>query len=270
MATVLVLGAGCTSDDGDAAAGPTATGEAATRAEDTTTTDDATTGTTGDETSTTGADDEGGDQGGDAEGGDQGGDAALPGDPWVGFAQAGDELAVFGVAHDDVLNIRALPGAEGEIVATAEPSATDVVATGEARELSRSFWYQVEVDGVTGWARVRYLAFPGSVDDATAELLDHATGGELPETETMLEMGQLVAEGFATTDPVSTIVQSGPASVGDLGEITFDVVGIGDDAAVGYRLHVFGAPSESGEGFSLESIERTTFCGRGSHGELCV
>lgn len=193
----------------------------------------------------------------------------LPGDPFEGFAQEGDVLAVVGVAHDDKLNIREAPGTDQALLTRVGPLEDSLTATGRARALSRSFWYEISTDdGITGWANIAFLAFLGVVDDATAEFLD---GGELPVTETMEQMGQLVAEGFASTDPQSDIVQSVAPTVGDLAEVTYDVIGIGDDAAVGYRLHVFATPNgDSDEGFTLKSIERTTLCGRGLSGELCT
>lgn len=200
-----------------------------------------------------------------------GGATTLPGQPWDGFADPGDVLAVFGVADDDVLNIRAVPGNDGEIVATADPLDDDLVATGEGRQLSRSLWYEVTVERssgpVTGWVSVAFVAFLGPTDDATAEFL---AGGAIPEAETMQDLGELVAAGFASTDPASDIVQSVAPTVGDLGEVTYDVVGLGDDAGAGYRLHVFGTPTAGGEGFALRTIERTSFCLRGVSGEFCV
>lgn len=193
--------------------------------------------------------------------------AGLPGEPWEGFAKAGDELSVFGVASDDVLNVRSIPGTGGQIVATADPTDNDLVATGEARQLSRSFWYEVTVDGVTGWVSVAFVAYEGGTDDATAEYLQD---NDRPGAETMEDLGLLVAGAFASEDPDSDIVQSVAPTVGDLGEVTYDVVGLGDDAAVGYRIHVFAEENDSGEGFDLRTIERTTFCGRGLAGELCV
>ncbi len=194
-------------------------------------------------------------------------DDDLPGEPIDLFADAGDVLMVVGVAHDDELNIRAAPGTDQEVVATAGPTADDLVATGRARQLPASIWYELTVDGTTGWASISFLAFEGGTDDATAEFLD---GDPPPETETMVEMGELVAAGFASTEPQSSIVQSVAPTVGDLAEVTYDVIGLGDDAVGGVRLHVFATPSESGEGFVLRSIERTGLCTRGSTGEACV
>jgi hypothetical protein len=44
--------------------------------------------------------------------------------------------------------------------------------------------------------------------------------------------------------------------------VTYDVVGLGDDAVFGFRLHIFGEPTENGEAFSLKSVEATSLCGR--------
>ncbi len=191
----------------------------------------------------------------------------LPGEPFDGFPNSGDHLGVMGVAHDDVLNIRAAPGTDQKVVAKAAPTLDNAVATGRARMLQRSIWYEVSVDGVIGWANSKFLTFVGSTDDVTSAFLN---GAPRPETETMVEMGELVAAGFASDDPPSRIVQSVAASVGDLGDVTYDVIGFGDDSVAGVRLHIFAAPSESGEGFVLTAIEATEFCGRGSDGTICV
>ena len=193
-------------------------------------------------------------------------DADLPGDAWDGFAAAGDVFSVVGVAHDDELNIRALPDAGSTALTSVAPTADDLVATGRARILPESIWYEVSTGGSTGWANSRFVAFVGGTDDATAEFLD----GEPPTTaETMLGLAGVVTDKFASEDPPSRVVQTVAPTVGDLGEVTYDVVGIGDDAVAGYRLHIFATPNEDGESFSLKSIERTYLCSRGVTGELC-
>jgi hypothetical protein len=68
---------------------------------------------------------------------------------------------------------------------------------------------------------------------------------------------------MASDDPPSRIAMSVAPVVGDLGEVTYDVVGLADDALFGVRLHVFGDPAEGGEGFVLSNIERTLICSRG-------
>ncbi len=180
---------------------------------------------------------------------------------------AGDELGVMGVAFDDVLNVRAKPGTDQSIVETLAPTDEGLVATGEERLLPNSIWYEVDAKGTTGWVSSSFVAFVGGVDDSTAEYLAEFPW---PEAETMDELGQIVADNVASEDPASRIVRSVAAAAGDLGEVTYDVIGIGDDATAGFRLHIFGSPAETGEGFSLKSIERTTFCSRGLSGEFCT
>lgn len=174
----------------------------------------------------------------------------------------GSTLGVIGVAHDDDLNVRAGPGVEQPVVATLDPLADGIVSTGRAWRLSRSIWWEVEAKGTCGWASSRYLAHLGSVTDLTSLVVERLDG-RYPEAETMLDLGRIVAEALASPDPPSAIVMSVSPTVGDIGEVTYDVVGLGDDSIAGYRLHVFGRPAESQEGFELESVEATALCLRG-------
>ena len=185
----------------------------------------------------------------------------LPGQPIDFGPRAGDEVAVVGVAHDDVLNVRAAPGTDAAIVAELAPTAMGITAAGRARSLPESIWYEVEVDGVVGWVSSAFVGFLGLTDDATADVI--AALGETPGAETMLDLGLIVAEAMASDDPPSRMVVSVSPTVGDLGEVTYDVVGLGDDALGGVRLHVFGDPAEGGEGFVLSNVERTFICSRG-------
>ncbi len=193
--------------------------------------------------------------------------STLPGVAIEGFPRRNDILAVMGVRHDDVLNIRAAPGADQQIVAKVAPTADNLVATGRVRSLPGSIWYEVDVDEMTGWANSSLLAFPGGTDDATALFLTThpATGAA-----TMAELGELVAAGFASVDPNSRLVQSVASTVGDLGEVTYDVVGLGDDSLAAYRLHVFAVPNEGDDGFLLRTIERMVFCWRGVDDGICI
>lgn len=190
----------------------------------------------------------------------------LPGEPIDLFAKEGDVLAVVGVAFDDVLNVRAAPGADQPILAKLDSLEDNVIATGRARQLSRSIWYEVTAQGVKGWANIRFLAFIGGTDDTTASLVSQLGG--TPAARTMLELGMLVARAGASEDPPSDIVMSAAPTVGDLGKVTYDVIGLGDDAVYGVRLRVFGQPTA--EGFSLKAVEATLLCGRGVTDEgLC-
>ena len=170
-------------------------------------------------------------------------------------------MAVVGVAHDDVLNFRVAPGTDSEVISKLAPTTTSLIATGRARSLPESIWFEVEVAQETGWVSSAYVGHLGLTDDATAEVI--ASLGSTPGAETMLDLGLTVAEVMASEDPPSRVVMSVAPIVGDLGEVTYDVVGLGDDALGGIRLHVFGDPAEGGEGFVLSNVERTMICSRG-------
>lgn len=213
-------------------------GGATTTTESTTTTTEATTTTPSTTTTTT-----------------------LPGDPIDLFPQEGDILAVVGVNFDSVLNLRVAPGTDQDVLEKLDPLTDNLVATGRARQIPDSIWYEVTYQDTTGWVSSSYVAWLGSTDDITAEVIEDL--GTTPEAETMTDLGLDVAVARASEDPPSRVRLTVAPSVGDLGEVTYDVVGLGDDAVFGERLHVFGQPSESGEGFVLATVERTLMCARG-------
>ena len=191
----------------------------------------------------------------------------LPGEPIDFGPAAGDTIAVIGVAHDDVLNLRAAPGADQEVVAEIPNLADGLTALGNTRDIGDSFWIEVEHDGTTGWVHYGFIGYLGATDDMTSTVIDQL--GETPIAETMLDIGAAVAATFASDEPESDIVLTVAPTVGDLGEVTYDVIGIGDDAVRGFRVHVFGQPED--ETFGLKSVEVTALCGRGVTAEgLCL
>ena len=180
---------------------------------------------------------------------------------------AGTMFAVVGVPADDVLNVRDVPGTDGEVFGSLEPLADGIRATGRARLVGNSVWYQIEGDAVDdGWVNSRHLAILGETTDITSEL------AERPAAETMLQLAEMVgdlrAPGAVEADGPSVVVSDGP-SVGDLGEVTIDVLGFADDAISGERLHLFAEPGMGGEGFTLRTVERTLLCARGVSDGLC-
>ena len=194
---------------------------------------------------------------------------ALPGEPIPGPA-AGARLSVVGVAYDDILYVLTAPGEDQPTVSTLAPTFQGAVATGRGRSLPRSQWWEVTIGAQTGWASARYLAYRGVTVDATAAIV--AKVGGYPTARTMEKLGALVASGQGGSgDESPAVVMSVAPTPGDLGEVTFDVIGIADDSIRGYRLHVFGQPETAGKGFVLKSVEQTTFCSRGGGGNgLCI
>lgn len=184
---------------------------------------------------------------------------ALPGEPFDSGPPPGRSLAVVGVAAGRTLAVRSLPGPGHPALTTLAPVATGVVATGRARLVGSTVWDEVTAHKVTGWAEATHLAAPAHPTDLTAEVVQRL--GRRPVAETMLDLGTEVAQVYVSTEPPSTVTVSVSPSVGDLGEITVDVVGLGDDSVTAMRLHVFGTPGT--QSFTLKSVEGTPFCSRG-------
>jgi hypothetical protein len=191
----------------------------------------------------------------------------LAGEP-IDFGPAnGDVMVVVGVRHDDVLNLRAAPGAGQPIRDEIPPTFADLVAQGNTRDLSPGFWIEVEYEGTVGWVNLAFIAYGGDVSDETSTVIDEL--GERPVEPTMTALGEAVADVFdSDEEPQSDIVQVTEVVEGDLAEVTYDVIGLGDDSVLGFRIHVFA--EESSDGFTLRSVETTLLCARGVSGGVCV
>ncbi len=187
--------------------------------------------------------------------------ADLAGEPFDGpRPDAGDRVIVVGVAADDGLNVRAGPGTDEPVLFQLAPLGV-ATATGSARLLPESIWYEVDGPEGVGWVSAAFVAEPGRTDDATAGIVD--TLGATPTAETLLDLARTVAGTAAADEPPSDVsIVAGP-DVGDLGEVTVDVTNLPDDALYGVRLHVFATEIPSGEGFELRTVERTLLCRRG-------
>lgn len=192
-------------------------------------------------------------------------EADLPGERIDIYPYADAPLTVVAVAADDVLNLRAGPGTEYGVLLTLAPEAGGFVALGHNRTVGESFWVLVQVDGRAGWVNGTFVAIPGATTDITAALPGDLGG------ETLVDLAEAVAAARAgdAPDPRTAIV-AGP-TVGDVGEITIDVIGYADDAQKGERLHIVATEATSGEAFVLRTVESTALCARGVTAEgLCT
>jgi hypothetical protein len=197
--------------------------------------------------------------------------APLPGERVEIYPYRGARLSVVGVAGDDTLSVRSGPGTDFEVVFDLHPLAMNVTATGHNRSVGggSGFWSEIIVDGRTGWANSAFLLQSGAVTDITAALFPDPAGR--PTAASMRELGQGVARLRASEEPASDIVVVDEPPVGDLGEITVDVIGLGDDAVGGERLKIFAEPGSGGRPFTVRTVEATSLCSRGVTGEgLCV
>lgn len=212
------------------------------------------------------------------------GEDELPGEPvdWPHASSAEAEVGVLGVEAGDVLHVRLRPGADQPIVDQLEPLRRGLTFTGSARRVGDAVWPEITFDGTTGWVNGRYVRLIAGTDDITAEIL-----GDDPvlAAATMRALAKRVVDAYGLADgyhitwgPTSNpdlraeeqrriVISDGPR-VGDLGEITLDVIDLFDDSVAAERLVIFAQP-HGGRDFVLKAVERTFFCWRGGR-DLCV
>lgn len=214
---------------------------------------------------------------------------SLPGEPYEWGPAEGAMLSVVGVPqlplrdvpsgefiatldisnpYESLLKVREAPS--GEVIASIDSPTAGIVATGRTRRLPdtewpEAVWSEVRVAGLTGWARAAHLAPTGLTDDVTAQIIDIL--GERPEGDTLVDLAQIVGGALATEEPRSLVhTVTRPIVHEGLGEVTVDVLNIGDDSLLGFRLHVFAVPeaddwmSEDPGPFTLRTVERTIIC----------
>ena len=217
---------------------------------------------------------------------------SLPGEPYEWGPAEGTLLSVVGVPHDEVLIVHDVPSGQmiatldisnpyesqllvreapsGKVIASFDSPTGGIVATGRTRRVpdagwTEAVWNEVRVAGLTGWTRAIYLAPIGLTGDLTAHLIDII--GETPMANTLIELGLIVGEAMASDEPPSrVVVVTRPIVFEALGEVTVDVLNLGDDSLLGFRLHVFATPgaddwmSENPGPFTLRTVERTILC----------
>ncbi|WP_419863656.1 hypothetical protein [Candidatus Poriferisodalis sp.] len=164
-------------------------------------------------------------------------------------------LAVVGIGYDSTLNVREEPG--GQIVARLDSAATGIVPTGTRQEVSDVLWHEVHAAGVVGWVSGDYVTPLGATVDTTTEIV--ARLGQTPSAANLAALGRTVAGAVASEEPESRVRISGEPTVGELSEVTMDVVGQPDDSIRGFRLRVFATRNSDGT-FTLRNVEGTVMC----------
>ncbi len=199
--------------------------------------------------------------------------AAIPDDSLPGSAidlgpGAGSTVSVVGVAFDDVLNVRTLPDAASDPIASLTPMVTDLVHTGRKRDVGASIWWEIQLPEGVGWANSNFLAPTAQTGDVTADLV--ARLGGLASASTVDALVRQVMDHYAmvTEGPPPSVTLVAEPVTGDLIEAWVDVTGYPDDSVLGERLHLFIA-DEAGI-FGLRSVESTTLCRRGVADGLCL
>lgn len=214
---------------------------------------------------------------------------SLPGEPYEWGPAEGTLLSVVGVPqlplhdvpsgefvatldisnpYESLLKVREAPS--GEFIASIDSPTDGIVATGRTRRLPdtewpEAVWNEVRVAALTGWARAAHLAPTGLTDDVTARIIDIL--GERPEGDTLVDLALMVGRAVAADEPRSLVhTVTRPIVHEGLGEVTVDVLNIGDDSLLGFRLHVVAVPeaedwmSEDPGPFTLRTVRSTVLC----------
>ena len=134
---------------------------------------------------------------------------------------------------------------------------TGVVPTGTIQVVTGVSWHEVHAAGVVGWVSGEYVTPLGATVDATTEIVGRL--GETPSAANLAALGRTVAGAVASEEPESRVRISGEPTVGELSEVTMDVVGQPDDSIRGFRLHVFATRNSDGT-FTLRNVEGTVMC----------
>ena len=164
-------------------------------------------------------------------------------------------LSVVGIGYDSTLNVREEPG--GQIVAKLDSTGTGIVPTGTRQEVSGVLWHEVHAAGVIGWVSGDYVTPLGATVDTTTEIV--ARLGQAPSAANLAALGRTVAGAVASEEPESRVRISGEPTVGELSEVTMDIVGQPDDSIRGFRLHVFATRNSDGT-FTMRNVEGTLMC----------
>jgi hypothetical protein len=183
----------------------------------------------------------------------------LPGEPIEFGPTAGQTVAVVGVASNDVLNLRAIPGADQAVLEEIPPLYDSLTALGKTRQLPQSLWIAVDYEGTEGWVNLRYIAYLGDTTDATGTVLRDL--GDSPAAETIEGLGSIVVETFTSDNLFSEPILADTRVTSSEGEVTYDVTGSEDDSVRGVRVVVTGTPYSGG--FTLDRVETTVLCARG-------
>lgn len=86
-------------------------------------------------------------------------------DPDVEITPATVTHSVFGVAEDDVLNVRSGPGVDNPVITFYRHDATDIEVTGDEEIVDAARWIEVQTEDARGWVHSQFLVAAPDVDD---------------------------------------------------------------------------------------------------------
>ena len=178
-------------------------------------------------------------------------------------------MAVVGVAFNDTLNVRMGPGTEFDVLTELKNRSDDVKATGQNRLLPNSIWFEVMVNGETGWANGSFLGYLGQSQNGTLDFARWFGQDFLPAGPSMTQLGQLVADSLKSEAPPSRItIQQAPVD----GVVVYDILDLGDDSVAGLRVTTTAAlTGEDDVKRRITRVDQQVICGRGVTADgLCV
>lgn len=138
--------------------------------------------------------------------------AALAIDPsWVPYD---DEFVVWGVASDDVLNVRSGPGVANPVITVLDPDERGIRRFDVVVWQGESPWGVIEIPGGAGWVNLSFLRPHGSEPPRTEGTVDARTETAADDVQALL--GAREHENLAGfIDPVRGLAISPDAFVGD-------------------------------------------------------
>jgi hypothetical protein len=179
----------------------------------------------------------------------------LPGTEVPSIFDPGDVLGVIGVASGNSLLMLSFPGDSGEAVFEVDPLEDGLEALGTAWELDGVPWERLLLAGHEGYLPRSMLGFIGEQVDVTAQFVE-LTFGSITDLGGEIA-GEIEAEGS------TLIAQLSPL------EVVYDVVGLGDDSIIGYRIRV--VAMEISGGYAPDLVHRSPLCARGvTETGLCI
>ncbi len=125
-----------------------------------------------------------------------------------------DEFFVWGVAEDDVLNVRQGPGVSHPVVASFAPGERGIRRYDETRQANGGSWGAVGVPGGVGWVNLAYLRPEGSRPPRSAGVIEPSVEAAADDVQALLGAGEYeTLSGFV--DPTRGVAISLHAFVAD-------------------------------------------------------
>ncbi len=214
------------------------------------------------------------------------GPTSLPGEAFDPvFTPAGAVLAAVGVAFDETLTVRALPGFDRPEIASFSPLVDGLVSEGRAQRVDSDVWLEVTAREVTGWTPLRRLVYLGAARDQTPAIV--AAIGDVPTAPSMLELGTIVTDALVPSDAsappaeIVVAVEPIPEATSEIVYDTFPGEFFGSDDSIGTRYVVTGRQTigdplpvtgfSAGLVYELVRVDAITFCTRGvTQDGLCI